>query len=209
MINGKLFIISAPSGTGKSSLIQALLKQVSLTQVSISHTTRKIRPGEYNGKHYFFISEKKFKMMIQEKQFLEYAIVFNNYYGTSKAIIKQMLSHGSDVFLTIDWQGAQNIRKKIPNVKSIFIFPPSISELYRRLITRGQDTNLVIKYRMKAAIMEMSHYLEYDYLIINDKFHTALSDLISIIHAERLRIEKHNKRYFSMMNRLYIDNIEI
>ena len=172
MNKGILFVVSAPSGTGKSSLIQAILKKVSFytIEVSVSYTTRMIRPGEINGKHYFFVSKKEFKDMIAAKKFLEYAKVFNYYYGTSQKKIDDILSKGIDVFLNIDWQGAQQIRKKIPESRSIFIFPPSGNELYRRIQARGQDSNIVILQRMKEAVTEMSHYSEYDYLIINDNF---------------------------------------
>ncbi|CUR53759.1 Guanylate kinase [Serratia symbiotica] len=190
MNHGTLYIISAPSGTGKSSLIQALLKTQSLCniKISISYTTRKIRPGEYNGKHYFFISKKLFLHMIKKNVFIEYAIVFGNYYGTSRTLIKKILSTGSDVFLDINWQGAKKIRSEISKVCSIFLLPPSKEELNRRLFHRKQDKKDIILERMTQAINDMIHYIEYDYLIINDNFNLTLFNLKTIIRAERLRL---------------------
>ncbi|AAM67964.1 guanylate kinase [Buchnera aphidicola] len=198
MSQGILFIISAPSGTGKSSLIEGLLKTKFLynIQVSISHTTRVMRPGESHGKHYYFISKKEFRIMIKQESFLEYAKVFNNYYGTSRQSIEKMLLSGIDVFLDIDWQGANQIRYKMPNSKSIFLLPPSKDELYKRLRERGQDSDTVISKRMEKAVDEMNHYSEYDYLIINDDFQKAINDLRTIIIAEHLCLfhqkNKHN-----------------
>lgn len=189
MSQGNLYILSAPSGAGKSSLISALLERDSSTQkmVSISHTTRAPRPGEIDGVHYYFVSKEEFESLIKQDLFLEYATVFGgNYYGTSLPAIQENLAKGIDVFLDIDWQGAQQIRKKVVNVKSIFILPPSLPELERRLIGRGQDSEAVIMERMAKAKNEISHYDEYDYVIINDNFEQALADLQSILRAERL-----------------------
>lgn len=204
MNKGILFIVSAPSGTGKSSLIQEILKKVSFYKitVSVSYTTRMIRPGEKNGKHYFFVSEKEFKNMIDTKKFLEYAKVFNHYYGTAQKKINNILIRGIDVFLNIDWQGAKQIRQKIPESRSIFIFPPSNNELFRRIKARGQDSNVVILKRMKEAVEEMSHYSEYDYLIINDNFKIAVSDLKSIIYAEHLSIKQQKYRNINLIQKL-------
>ena len=197
MVQGTLYIVSAPSGAGKSSLIQALLKTQPLydTQVSISHTTRAKRPGENHAEHYYFVSHDEFRQMIEEDAFLEYAEVFGNYYGTSRKAIEQILSTGVDVFLDIDWQGAQQIRKKMPQSRSIFILPPSKDELDRRLRGRGQDSDEVIAKRMAQAVAEMTHYAEYDYLIVNDDFDLALSDLKTIIRAERLRLGRQKMRH--------------
>lgn len=206
MSQGILFIISAPSGTGKSSLIKGLLETQCLynIQVSISHTTRIMRPGESHGKHYYFISKKEFRVMIQEKSFLEYAKVFNNYYGTSRKFIEKMLLSGIDVFLDIDWQGAKQIRYKIPNAKSIFLLPPSKDILYKRLRERGQDSDIIISKRMEKAVDEMNHYAEYDYLIINDNFEKAINDLKTIIIAEHLCLlhqkQKHNMLISQLLN---------
>jgi len=180
MAQGTLYIVSAPSGAGKSSLIQALLKTQPLydTQVSVSHTTRAPRPGEVHGEHYFFVDHDEFRAMIGRDAFLEHAEVFGNFYGTSRETIEQVLATGVNVFLDIDWQGAQQIRKKMPDSRSIFILPPSKDELDRRLRGRGQDSEEVIAKRMEQAVAEMSHYAEYDYLIVNDDFDAALSDLM-------------------------------
>ncbi|PAV02465.1 guanylate kinase [Arsenophonus sp. ENCA] len=207
MIQGTLYIVSAPSGAGKSSLIQALLKTQPLydTQVSISHTTRVIRPGEKNGEHYYFITESKFQQMIEHNDFLEYACVFGNYYGTSRAVIEEIINSGVDVFLDIDWQGAQQIRQKMPSARTIFILPPSKNELLRRLRGRGQDSEETINQRMAQAVAEIKHYNEYDYIIVNDDFNTALGDLQSIIRSERLCLERQIQRHNTLINKLLAD----
>ena len=207
MVQGTLYIVSAPSGAGKSSLIQALLKTQPLydTQVSVSHTTRPVRPGEKQGEHYYFVSKAEFERMIKEDAFLEYANVFGNYYGTSREMIEQVLSTGVDVFLDIDWQGAQQIRNKMPQTRSIFVLPPSKEELDRRLRGRGQDSDGIIAGRMAQAVAEMSHYAEYDYLIVNDEFNTALMDLKTIIRAERLRLNRQKLRHDALITKLLAD----
>ena len=186
MAQGTLYIVSAPSGAGKSSLIQALLKTQPLydTQVSVSHTTRQPRPGEVHGEHYFFVNHDEFKEMISRDAFLEHAEVFGNYYGTSREAIEQVLATGVDVFLDIDWQGAQQIRQKMPHARSIFILPPSKIELDRRLRGRGQDSEEVIAKRMAQAVAEMSHYAEYDYLIVNDDLELCVEEMHAIIQGE-------------------------
>ncbi|KGQ33986.1 MULTISPECIES: guanylate kinase [Gallibacterium] len=201
---GNLYIVSAPSGAGKSSLISALLQQQPSyeMQVSISHTTRQPRPNEEHGKHYYFVDHKEFERLIAEDAFLEYAEVFGNYYGTSLPMIERSLKQGIDVFLDIDWQGAQQVRKKVPAAKSIFILPPSLQELERRLVGRGQDSNEVIAARMKKAISEISHYDEYDYLIINDDFDQALSEIKVILKAEKLRVERQVQRHQLLISQL-------
>lgn len=205
MSQGNLYILSAPSGAGKSSLISALLASDSSTQkmVSVSHTTRAPRPGEVEGVHYYFVSKEEFESLIEQDLFLEYAKVFGgNYYGTSLPAIEENLAKGIDVFLDIDWQGAQQIRKKVPSVKSIFILPPSLPELERRLIGRGQDSEEVITERMSKAISEISHYDEYDYVIVNDDFEKALKDLQSILQSERL-----TKGYQQKQNAMLIQQL--
>lgn len=192
MSQGNLYILSAPSGAGKSSLIAALLgkNDGSRKMVSISHTTRAPRPGETDGVHYYFVSVDEFERLIEKGHFLEYAKVFGgNYYGTSLPAIEENLTKGIDVFLDIDWQGAQQIRQKVPSVKSIFILPPSLTELERRLVGRGQDSKEVIDERMSKAIGEISHYDEYDFVIVNDDFEQALADLQSILQSERLTLD--------------------
>ncbi|MGV6988566.1 guanylate kinase [Testudinibacter sp. P80/BLE/0925] len=194
MQQGQLYIVSAPSGAGKSSLIAALLEQIALkqrankAQVSISHTTRQPRPGEEHGVHYYFSTVAEFEDLIAQGLFLEYAKVFGNYYGTSIPMIEQSLAQGIDVFLDIDWQGAQQVRLKMPNCKSIFILPPSLQELERRLIGRGQDSAKVIASRMAKAISEMEHYAEYDYVIINDNFEQSLAELQAVLLANRVTL---------------------
>ncbi|WMQ74091.1 MAG: Guanylate kinase [Sodalis sp.] len=204
MIQGTLYIVSAPSGAGKSSLIQELLKTQPLydTQVSVSHTTRAMRPGEAHGQHYFFVPVAEFERMIAEDAFLEYARVFGNYYGTWRETIEQVLATGVDVLLDIDWQGAQQIRGKMPDARSIFILPPSKKELDRRLRGRGQDSKEVIARRMAQAVAEMTHFAEYDYLIVNDDFNTALLDLKTIIRAERLRLKRQKLRHDALISKL-------
>ncbi|MDC9598073.1 guanylate kinase [Xenorhabdus anantnagensis] len=207
MNQGTLYIVSAPSGAGKSSLIQALLKTQPLydTQVSVSHTTRQARPGENHGEHYFFVTVDEFQNMISHDEFLEYACVFGNYYGTSRKVIEDTLASGVDVFLDIDWQGAQQVRQKMPAALSIFILPPSKEELLRRLRGRGQDSEEIIAKRMAQAVAEMEHYNEYDYVIINDDFNTALADLQSIIRSERLRLDRQTQRHDALISKLLAD----
>ncbi|QJC29726.1 guanylate kinase [Enterobacteriaceae endosymbiont of Plateumaris pusilla] len=201
MTTGNLFIISAPSGTGKSLLLQLLLKNNILKfniKLSISYTTRMKRIGEINGKDYYFISKKKFKKMIINNEFLEYAKVFGNYYGTSKKNIDNFLKNNIDVFLNIDWQGAMQVRKKKTQVCSIFILPPSINELHRRLYIRGKDHIDIINQRMLQSKKEIYHFHEYDYLIINNHIHDAIFDLKNIIYAEHLK----TKIQFNIYNKL-------
>lgn len=207
MAQGTLYIVSAPSGAGKSSLIQALLKTQPLydTQVSVSHTTRDRRPAEIEGEHYFFVAREEFQTMIARDAFLEHAEVFGNFYGTSRETIEQVLATGVDIFLDIDWQGATQIRRKMPDARSIFILPPSKLELDRRLRGRGQDSEDVIAKRMAQAVAEMSHYAEYDYLIVNNDFDTALNDLKTIIRAERLRMSRQKQRHDALITKLLAD----
>lgn len=188
-VPGNLFILSAPSGAGKSSLINALLKQESSRpmQVSVSHTTRDPRPGEEEGKHYHFVTVDTFKKQIKKNAFYEYAEVFNNYYGTSEVAIDAQLAKGIDVFLDIDWQGAQQVRMKKPSVTTVFISPPSKKALENRLRGRGQDSEDVIASRMAEAQNECSHFQEFDYIIINDDFTQALADLTTIVNNQRLK----------------------
>lgn len=199
---GTLFIISSPSGAGKSSLIKALLERPSADgklQVSVSHTTRAVRPGEVDGIHYHFIGQSEFKELIERGAFYEWAEVFGNYYGTSREWIDEQLAKGIDILLDIDWQGARQIRAQSPSAKSIFILPPSREELERRLNARQQDSAEVIKSRMDKAVSEMSHYNEYDYLLVNDHFDQALNRLSAIIEAERANTDKQAIRYQDLL----------
>ncbi len=187
MSKGTLYIISAPSGAGKTSLVKELLKLEPKVTVSVSHTTREKRPGEQDGVDYFFIDQQSFLDMAGSSAFLEYAQVFDNYYGTSQQHVEQQLLKGYDVILEIDWQGARQIRKLFPDSQSIFILPPSLEALRERLTSRGQDEDAVIKRRMRDAVNEMSHYAEFDYLVVNDDFQVALNELRCIFVANRLR----------------------
>ncbi|CAI3791868.1 guanylate kinase [Rheinheimera sp. MM224] len=187
---GNLFIISAPSGAGKSTLINALLKQHADMQLSVSHTTRSPRPGESNGVQYHFTDVPTFKQLIAQDQFIEWAEVFGNYYGTSKAALADKLAQGIDVFLDIDWQGARQIKQQLPFVTSIFILPPSVEALEQRLNQRGQDSAEVIAGRMAKAQDEISHADEYDYWVVNDDLELALQQFSGIIQTQRLKQQK-------------------
>ncbi|MGL5814769.1 MAG: guanylate kinase [Aeromonas sp.] len=201
---GTLYIISSPSGAGKSSLLNALLTQhndAGKMQLSVSHTTRTTRPGETHGVHYHFVAVDEFKALIERGDFLEWAEVFGNYYGTSRAAIEACLSQGIDVFLDIDWQGARQIREQMPT-KSIFILPPSREELERRLVGRGQDSAEVIRGRMEKAIAEMVHYDEYDYVIINEDFEQALFQLRAIIECQRLELHQQQQAQQNLLQQL-------
>lgn len=187
---GNLFIISAPSGAGKSTLINALLKQHADMQLSVSHTTRSPRPGESNGVQYHFTDVPAFKQLIEQEQFIEWAEVFGNYYGTSKAALADKLAQGIDVFLDIDWQGARQIKQQLPFVTSIFILPPSVAALEQRLNQRGQDSKEVIAGRMAKARDEISHADEYDYWVVNDDLELALQQFSGIIQTQRLKQQK-------------------
>ena len=185
MTTGKLYIISAPSGAGKTSLVKQLREEVDKLVVSVSHTTRSMRSGETNGSDYFFVTVDEFKTMIEAQAFLEHAQVFDNFYGTAQKTVEDNLAQGLDVILEIDWQGAQQVRQMLTESISIFILPPSIDVLKQRLQNRGQDTEETIARRMRDAVTEMSHYPEFDYLIVNDDFATALQQLKSIVIANR------------------------
>lgn len=202
---GNLFILSAPSGAGKSSLINALLERHSDMKVSVSHTTRSPRPGEENGVHYHFVTQDEFKQVIADEGFFEWAQVFDNYYGTSKQSIETQLANGIDVFLDIDWQGARQVRELVSDVRTIFILPPSKQELEARLNSRGQDSAEVIASRMAKAQSETSHYNEYDYLIVNDDFDTALYQLETIVFASRLAQTNQTHKHQQLLNDLLAD----
>ncbi len=184
-----LYIIAAPSGAGKTSLVSALLKKVDGIQVSISHTTRPKRPNEEHGVNYFFTDEPTFSAMEKRGDFLESATVFHNHYGTSKQWVLDTLSKGIDVILEIDWQGARAVREKIADTIGIFIFPPSMAVLEERLKGRQSDSPEVIAERLSEAEEEMSHYAEFDYIVVNDDFEEALASLVAIVKANRLRVK--------------------
>ncbi|MCZ2722665.1 guanylate kinase [Marinomonas sp. 15G1-11] len=194
---GNLFILSAPSGAGKSSLYKALIADDAQVKISVSHTTREPRAGEENGREYYFVEVDDFLDMIADDAFFEHAQVFDNYYGTSKKAIFDMLDQGLDVILEIDWQGAKQVRQQYPHAISIFILPPSTEALEHRLRDRGTDSEDVINRRMAKAVSEMSHYNEYDYVIVNDDFQTALVEMSAIFKAmrtqKRIIEQKHSK----------------
>ena len=205
MSKGSLYIISAPSGAGKTSLVKALIERDPKLTVSISHTTRSIRPGEEDGVNYHFVDKTTFQEMIDKGEFLEYAQVFDNYYGTASSSMEEQLARGQDVILEIDWQGARQIRELVPEHVSIFILPPSKTALQERLTDRGQDSEEIISRRMRDAISETSHYDEYDFLVVNDDFDTALDDLGTIFRALRLQQAPQIQRYQAMIDDLIRD----
>ena len=196
---GTLYIVSAPSGAGKTSLVKALIDSMANVRVSVSHTTRAMRPGEVDGVNYHFTPREQFVEMLKQGDFLEHAEVFGNLYGTSHSWVKQTLAQGYDLILEIDWQGAQQVRKLVPDAKSIFILPPTHKDLRQRLNNRGQDADDVIDLRMQQAITEMSHYVEFDYIVINDQFTTALDDLKAIFRANQLRLDSQQKRHTQLL----------
>ena len=202
MGKGQLFIVSAPSGAGKTSLIRELLSCTDGVQVSISHTTRAPRPGELNGVNYNFIDRQAFEALIKHDDFLEYATVFDNCYGTSRAWVEKQLAQGIDIILEIDWQGARIVREKAPDSIGIFILPPSREVLEQRLRHRGEDDDVTIARRMRDAVEEISHFEEYDYLVLNDDFQDALDDLAAIVRACRLRMSIQEQRLSGQLKQL-------
>ncbi|TIH10321.1 guanylate kinase [Pseudomonas leptonychotis] len=201
---GTLYIISAPSGAGKTSLVKALIDSEAQIRVSVSHTTRAMRPGEVDGVNYHFASREQFHAMLDKTEFLEHAEVFGNLYGTSQEWVKQTLREGFDLILEIDWQGAQQVRRLMPESKSIFILPPTQEALRHRLTNRGQDSGEIIEQRMREAVSEMSHYVEYDYLLINDDFAHALSDLKAIFRANQLLQSPQQQRHSGLLSELLV-----
>ena len=183
---GTLFTVSAPSGAGKTSLVNELIQQCEGLLVSVSHTTRPRRPAEVNGVNYNFVSEPAFRAILERGEFLEHARVFDNLYGTSAVWVEEQLRRGHDVILEIDWQGAQQVKRLLPDAKAIFILPPSRDTLLERLRGRGQDDADIIKKRMAVAVEEMSHYVESDFMVVNANFDRALAELNAIINSQRL-----------------------
>lgn len=200
--SGNLFIIAAPSGTGKTTLVQALVDSTPGIVVSVSHTTRLKRPLENHGVNYYFIDEKTFRDMIGRHEFLEYATVFNHLYGTSKKWVEETLTKGIDVILEIDWQGCQQIKRLFPDCVSIFILPPSLDALEARLKNRNQDTDDVIKQRLLDVRITMAHITEYDYVIVNADFEHAINDLRFIVLASRLRQKNQLLTYAKLLSDL-------
>ena len=187
---GTLFTVSAPSGAGKTSLVNALIQRCPGLRVSVSHTTRPMRPGEADGVNYHFIGEGDFRTMLERAAFLEHAQVFGNLYGTSRTWVEQQLDASTDVILEIDWQGAQQVKRLIPGTRAIFILPPSRATLLQRLTARGQDDSTIIAARMAEAVEEMSHYVEGDYLVVNQDFDEALAQFQAIVTCQRLRTSR-------------------
>lgn len=193
-MTGTLYIISAPSGAGKTSLVKALVDTIPGLSISVSHTTRPRRDGEVDGVDYHFVDAEAFQAMADAGDFLEHAEVFGNAYGTARSSVEAQLHAGTDVILEIDWQGAQQVRQALPDAVSIFILPPSREELDRRLRSRGKDSEDVIARRLREAQGEMSHYHEYDYLVVNDAFGHALEELVAVVRARRLRLSAQRAR---------------
>lgn len=190
MTTGQLYVISAPSGAGKTSLIKALRGRRPEIALSVSHTTRPPRPGERDGVHYHFVTVERFRQMIDQGDFVEYAEVFGNFYGTSVQAIEDVLAGGADLILEIDWQGADQVRAKFPDAVSVFILPPNTVELRKRLEGRGQDAPEVIERRLAEAVTEMRACGRYDYLVFNDDFESAVDELDCIFTGQRLRTER-------------------
>lgn len=202
MAIGKLYIISAPSGAGKTSLVKQLRVELAGLAVSVSHTTRRKRVGEQHGRDYYFVSVAEFQAMLAQQAFLEHAQVYDNFYGTARQTVEQHLANGLDVILEIDWQGAQQIKMLLPDSLSIFILPPSTDVLQQRLRGRGQDDDATIERRMRDAVAEISHYGEFDYLVVNDRFDQALQELKSIITSQRLTQARQQARLQALLSSL-------
>lgn len=201
-MTGNLYIVSAPSGAGKSSLVRALLEGDPQLRLSVSYTTRPPRPGEEDGVHYHFVTREVFQEMLGQGAFLESAEVYGNHYGTSQPWIEAQLAQGHDVLLEIDWQGAAQVRRILPAAVGIYILPPSLEELERRLRERGQDSAEVIARRMASAREDMTHALEYDYLVVNERFDLALADLRAIVRARRLTVSRQQVELADLLHRL-------
>lgn len=201
---GSLFIVTAASGTGKTSLVKQLVATTNDVAVSISHTTRSPRPGEINGQHYYFVDRYDFLQAVTNGEFLEHAEVFGNLYGTSQKTVQQQLNAGLDVILEIDWQGALQVKKQFPSANLIFILPPSRATLRQRLSARGQDSEEVIAQRLAGAVNEMRQYVNFEYVIINDNFDVALTELKSIIIANRQLLDKQQHRHAQMIEQLFV-----
>lgn len=198
-VEANLFVVSAPSGAGKTSLLKCVIDELAQVQTSISHTTRAKRAGEIDGVDYHFVSIESFNQLRENQEFYESAEVFGNFYATGRSSIADQLAQGIDVILEIDWQGARQIKQQLPASRSIFILPPSKAELESRLQGRGQDDQSVIKARMNEAITEMSHYNEYDYLVINDDFAEAIGEIKAIIQAERQKLPLQQQKHAQLL----------
>ena len=205
-MRGTLYIVSAPSGAGKSSIVNAVLARDPQIALSISFTSRQPRPGERHAQHYNFVTEGGFQQMIDAGDFFEYARVHGDWKGTARQSVEPQLAAGKDVLLEIDWQGARQVRDKVPNAVSVFILPPSRQALEQRMRNRGQDTDAVIAQRLAAAREEMSHYGEFDYVIVNEDFETAVGEMCSIFTASRLRKDAQVARHARLITSLLVDD---
>ena len=202
MSKGNIFVVTAPSGAGKTSLVRALLEADQQVQLSISYTTRAPRPGEIDGKDYHFVDEKTFLEMLERSDFLESAQVYGNRYGTSQPWIESVIGSGADILLEIDWQGAAQVRRIFPEAIGIFILPPSLEALTERLQGRGSDSAEVIARRLAAARDDIGHVEEFDYVIINDDFNTALQELLTVVRAQRLVATRQLQRHAGIIGRM-------
>ena len=205
-MSGLLFVVAAASGTGKTSLVKALLDRTSNLHVSVSHTTRPKRNGELDGVHYHFTDKDNFTSQIEQGGFIEYAEVFGNYYGTSQRTVEEQLKQGHDVLLEIDWQGAAQVRKLFPDSIQIFILPPSQFDLKQRLSNRGTDSVEVIEHRLDCAVSDMQQYVNFDYIIINDSFDRALHELEAVITANRMTLAQQANRHSALIQNLLNPN---
>lgn len=202
MTSGNLYVVSAPSGTGKTTLVKALADSLPKITVSISHTTRPKRAGEIHGVNYFFVDKNEFKKLLKEEDFFEHAVIYDHYYGTSKRFIKESLAKDNDVILEIDWQGHQQIKRLFPETIGIFILPPSLEDLKDRLTKRNLDKSDIIKRRLEDARTNIEHLSEYDYVIINDDFVQALSDLQTILEAGRLQQKRQKIKFAKLISEI-------
>jgi guanylate kinase len=200
---GTLYTVSAPSGAGKTSLVSALIERTEGLRVSVSHTTRDKRPGEEDGVNYHFVQQDKFLAMLAKSEFLEHATVFGNLYGTSQTWVNEQLAAGTDVILEIDWQGAAQVKKLLPDTRAIFILPPSRLTLLQRLTARGQDDSATIEGRMAEAVEEMSHYVESDFLVVNEDFEQAVGELQAIVRCQRLATDKQKDSLAKLLDKLF------
>jgi guanylate kinase len=205
MMQGTLYIVAAPSGAGKSSIVNAVLARVPDVALSISYTSRGPRPGERHAQHYHFIGKDEFERMIAGGEFFEYALVHGDYKGTARQSVLPQLEKGLDVLLEIDWQGARQVREQIPEARSIFILPPSKQALETRMRTRGQDSEAVIAQRLAAAREEMSHYHEFDYVVVNEDFDQAVQEVTAIFMAQRLAVGRQRHRHAALIEHLLSD----
>lgn len=204
--SGALFIVTAPSGAGKTSLVTALLEKTAGLEVSVSYTSRRPRPGEQNGVHYHFVDTTTFENMIAQGTFWEYARVFDHYYGTSREKVAEKLQAGIDVILEIDWQGARQVRSLFPAAISIFVLPPSRALLEQRLRSRNTDSDAVINRRLRDAVSDMSHYDEFEFIVVNDDFERALLELHAIVTAQRLRLSASRRRLAPLLANLLAES---